>query len=191
MDASVFCLIFLELFYDKKISSDFHIIARELEPLGSLTQDKSYKFKFKDFEKQYESYYGNQVKLSYFLRVSVGRSYSSSLSKKQEIYVSLPQEEPTEESKPLKMEVGIEDCLHIEFEFPKNHYHLKDCLVGNVSFKLVKINIKYMEVNIIRRESTGMGKGQKTINDDIAKFQIMDGCPFKSKSSLCLKFSAL
>jgi hypothetical protein len=76
------CLMFLELFYDKKISSDFHIIARELEPLGSLTQDKSYKFKFKDFEKQYESYYGSQVKLSYFLRVVVGRSYSSSLSKK-------------------------------------------------------------------------------------------------------------
>ena len=176
--------MFLELFYDKKISSDFHIIARELEPLGSLTQDKSYKFKFKDFEKQYESYYGSQVKLSYFLRVTVGRSYSSSLSKKLEIYVSLPVEEPTEESKPLKMEVGIEDCLHIEFEFPKNHYHLKDCLVGNVSFKLVKINIKYMEVNIIRRESTGMGKGQKTTNDDVAKFQIMDGCPFKSKFSL-------
>jgi vacuolar protein sorting-associated protein 26 len=53
------------------------------------------------------------------------------------------------------MEVGIEECLHIEFEFPKSHYTLNDCLVGNVSFKLVKINIKYMEVNIIKRELTG------------------------------------
>ena len=80
------------------------------------------------------------------------------------------------------MEVGIEDCLHIEFEFPKNHYHMKDCLVGNVSFKLVKINIKYMEVNIVRRETTGMGKNSKTVSDDVVKFQIMDGCPFKSKT---------
>jgi len=93
---------------------------------------------------------------------------------------------PVEESKPLKMEVGIEDCLHIEFEFPKNHYHMKDCLVGNVSFKLVKINIKYMEVNIVRRETTGMGKNSKTVSDDVVKFQIMDGCPFKSNQFLSL-----
>jgi vacuolar protein sorting-associated protein 26 len=165
------------------VSSDFHVIGRELEPLGALAQDKEYKFKFKDFEKQYESYYGNQVKLTYYLRVTVGRSYASKITKFKEVFVSLPQTEPKKDQKPLKMEVGIEDCLHIEFEFPKNHYHLKDCLVGNVSFKLVKINIKYMEVNIIRRESTGMGKTQKTVADDIAKFQIMDGCPFKSTPS--------
>lgn len=67
-----------------------------------------------------------------------------------------------EVDKPLKMEVGIEDCLHIEFEFPKSHYKLDDCLVGTVSFKLVKINIKYMEVNIIKREFTGTGNSAKT-----------------------------
>jgi hypothetical protein len=26
---------------------------------------------------------------------------------------------------PIKMEVGIEDCLHIEFEYDKQKYHLK------------------------------------------------------------------
>lgn len=25
----------------------------------------------------------------------------------------------------IKMEVGIEDCLHIEFEYAKSKYHLK------------------------------------------------------------------
>ena len=98
-----------------------------------------------------------------------------------ELFVSLPEESPTAESKPLKMEVGIEDCLHIEFEFPKSHYHLRDCLVGNVSFKLVKINIKTMEINIIKRETTGTGNNKKTQSDDVAKYQIMDGCPFRSR----------
>ena len=28
---------------------------------------------------------------------------------------------------PIKMEVGIEDCLHIEFEYNKSKYHLKVC----------------------------------------------------------------
>jgi hypothetical protein len=27
------------------------------------------------------------------------------------------------------MEVGIEDCLHIEFEFDKQKYHLQVCLL--------------------------------------------------------------
>ena len=44
----------------------------------------------------------------------------------------------------MKMEVGIEDCLHIEFEWDKQFYHLRDVIVGKVSFHLVKIKIKSM-----------------------------------------------
>ncbi len=43
---------------NKTESGTFLSNARELEPAGSLTQDKSYKFKFKEFDKQYESYDG-------------------------------------------------------------------------------------------------------------------------------------
>jgi len=41
------CLTIKDLYYDKKQCSDFTVIARELEPIGQLTQDKSYKFIFK------------------------------------------------------------------------------------------------------------------------------------------------
>jgi vacuolar protein sorting-associated protein 26 len=34
------------------------------------------------------------------------------------------------------MEVGIEDCLHIEFEYDKARYHLKDVVVGRIYFLL-------------------------------------------------------
>lgn len=36
------------------------------------------------------------------------------------------------------MEVGIEDCLHIEFEYNKSKYHLKDVVVGKIYFLLVR-----------------------------------------------------
>ena len=36
-----------------------------------------------------------------------------------------------------QMEVGIEDCLHIEFEYDKARYHLKDVVVGRIHFLLV------------------------------------------------------
>ena len=37
------------------------------------------------------------------------------------------------------MEVGIEDCLHIEFEYDKGRYHLKDTVVGKIYFLLVRV----------------------------------------------------
>lgn len=36
----------------------------------------------------------------------------------------------------LKMEVGIEDCLHIEFEYDKSAYHLQDVVIGKVRCSL-------------------------------------------------------
>lgn len=38
-------------------------MGRELEPLGTLTEDKTYNFSFNKFEKQYESYSGIGIKL--------------------------------------------------------------------------------------------------------------------------------
>ena len=44
----------------------------------------------------------------------------------------------------IKMEVGIEDCMHIEFEYNKARYHLKDVIIGKVFFILVRIKIKVL-----------------------------------------------
>jgi vacuolar protein sorting-associated protein 26 len=37
----------------------------------------------------------------------------------------------------MQMEVGIEDCLHIEFEYDRERYHLNDVVVGKIYFLLV------------------------------------------------------
>ena len=43
---------------------------------------------------------------------------------------SLPQEQEPETNNAIKMEVGIEECLHIEFEYNKSKYHLRDVVIG-------------------------------------------------------------
>lgn len=91
---------------------------------------------------------------------------------------------PPDSNNSIKMEVGIEDCLHIEFEYNKSksvpgvskchtrttvlmkvefllRYHLKDVIVGKIYFLLVRIKIKHMELSIIRRETTGAGERQR------------------------------
>jgi len=87
-----------------------------------------------------------------------------------------------EMNNPIKMEVGIEECLHIEFEYNKSKYHLKDVIVGKIYFLLVRIKIKHMEVAIIKRETTGSGPNTFHDNETIAKYEIMDGAPVKGES---------
>lgn len=36
-------------------------------------------------------------------------------------------------------------------------YHLKDVIVGKIYFLLVRIKIKHMELQVIKRETTGTG----------------------------------
>lgn len=79
------------------------------------------------------------------------------------------------------MEVGIEECLHIEFEFANSKFHLKECILGKVNFNLVRIKIKLMELSIIRREVVGSGPNAVTENEILSKFELMDGAPVKGE----------
>ncbi|KAG6873038.1 Vacuolar protein sorting-associated protein 26B-A [Termitomyces sp. Mi166 len=89
---------------------------------------------------------------------------------------------PPDSNNAIKMEVGIEDCLHIEFEYNKSKYHLKDVIVGKIYFLLVRIKIKHMELSIIRRETTGAPPNQYNESETITKFEIMDGAPVRGET---------
>jgi hypothetical protein len=60
-------------------------------------------------------------------------------------------------------------------------YHLKDVIVGKIYFLLVRIKIKHMEIDIIKRETTGTGPSVYHENDTIAKYEIMDGAPVRGE----------
>ena len=77
------------------------------------------------------------------------------------------------------MEVGIEDCLHIEFEYNKSKYHLKDVILGKIYFLLVRIKMKNMDLEIRRRESTGAGANTHVETETLAKFELIDGTPVR------------
>eukprot|EP00607_Mallomonas_marina_P008090 CAMPEP_0182417578 /NCGR_PEP_ID=MMETSP1167-20130531/2033_1 /TAXON_ID=2988 /ORGANISM="Mallomonas Sp, Strain CCMP3275" /LENGTH=246 /DNA_ID=CAMNT_0024591243 /DNA_START=354 /DNA_END=1094 /DNA_ORIENTATION=- len=187
----------------------FTSIVRELEAPGALLQTKSYPFEF-NTEKPFESYGGINVRLRYFIRVTITRNYLPAISKEQDLLVqnvtgppesvlpppppapSLsdfehmgqpppPPPPPPSLSLPMKMEVGIEECLHIEFEYNKNNYHLKDVIRGKIHFLLVRIKIKHMELAIIRRESAGSGANTYNESESVTKFELMDGAPVKGE----------
>lgn len=55
--------------------------------------------------------------------------------------------------------------------------------MGKIYFLLVRIKIKHMEIDIIKRETTGTGPNVYHENDTIAKYEIMDGAPVRGELS--------
>lgn len=112
-------------------------MSQELAAPGELRQNAAFEFEFKNVEKQYECYNGINVKLRYcihkvlivtvwlmylelryFVRVTVARRLAD-IIRERDIWVN-SYRMPIEVNNSIKMEVGIEDCLHIEFEYNKS-----------------------------------------------------------------------
>ncbi|KAH6566596.1 hypothetical protein BASA60_009401 [Batrachochytrium salamandrivorans] len=167
----------IQLFYDRGNHYEFLSLSQELTAPGEFRHSATFDFDFKNVEKAFESYHGLNVKLRYFVRVTISRRLSD-VVKEREIW-AYSYRMPPEINNSIKMEVGIEDCLHIEFEYNKSKYHLRDVIVGKIYFLLVRIKIKNMELSIIRRESTGVAPNQYNESETITKFEIMDGAPVR------------
>ncbi|EGW31366.1 uncharacterized protein SPAPADRAFT_139970 [Spathaspora passalidarum NRRL Y-27907] len=172
---------------DGLVSSEFLSLATELAAPAQLTHPESYPFEFKNVEKQYESYRGKNAKLRYYLKVTVLRKSSAEITREKELWVfhySAPQT-PAVTTIPaagVKMDVGIEDCLHIEFEYSKSRFSLTDVIVGRIYFLLVRLKIKHMELSLIRRETVGAPPNQITDSETVVRFEIMDGAPVKGET---------
>lgn len=204
---------------------DFVSLSKELSPPGTLYNARTeIPFKFKNMDKEHESYRGRNVAVRYvvmcacclvslaepshsftfkhfryFVRVIVERKFLPPINKEADVWVQIVGTPPGE-NEAIKMEVGIEDCLHIEFEYERRVYHLQDVIMGKIHFLLVRIKIKYMELAVIRRETSGEGValasdpnmsdsappvGQPsniyTETQTLVKYEIMDGAPVKGE----------
>lgn len=171
----------IELLYDRGTVHEFTSLVKELQAPGELANSKIFDFEFLNVEKQHETYTGVNVKLRYFVRVTIIRRLSTNVVKELDFAVHTLSSYP-DTNNSLKMEVGIEDCLHIEFEYNKSKYHLKDVIVGKIFFLLVRIKIRHMELAIIKRETTGTGTTQQGESENVTKYEIMDGAPVRGES---------
>ncbi|KAK9374530.1 vacuolar protein sorting-associated protein 26-domain-containing protein [Lipomyces chichibuensis] len=170
----------IEMFSDRGNTYDFLTLGQELAAPGELQHPESFDFEFKNVEKQFESYNGINVRLRYFVRVTVGRRMADVIREKDLWVYSY--NIPPDTVSTIKMDVGIEDCLHIEFEYSKSRYHLKDVIVGRIYFLLVRLKIKHMELSIIRRETTGTPPNQYNESETLVRFEIMDGAPVRGET---------
>ncbi|GFY83401.1 vacuolar protein sorting 26B [Actinidia rufa] len=152
----------IEMYFDRGNFYDFTSLVRELDVPGEIYERKTYPFEFSTVEMPYETYNGVNVRLRpvnshkinwYVLKVTISRGYAGSIMEYQDFVVRNYSPSPPINNS-IKMEVGIEDCLHIEFEYNKSK----------------------------RRESTGSGANTHVETETLAKFELMDGAPVRGES---------
>jgi len=170
----------IELFFDR--GNDYVFTSREQQLLqaGVLEKTISLDFNFNELDLPHESYNGINVRLRYFLLVTVGQSVLD-ITKEKELWVHTYDVMP-ESNPPIRMEVGVENALHIEFEFNHSKHHLNDIIVGKIYFLLIRLKIKFMELSIIKVETSGTGANTYEDKDTVNKFEIMDGCPSRGET---------
>ncbi|KAH3673222.1 hypothetical protein WICMUC_003840 [Wickerhamomyces mucosus] len=173
----------IQLFGTTEISNgqkdDFLTLSHDLAPPSVLNHSVTYNFSFKDVEKRYESYKGKNIIVNYYVKVTVLRK-NSDITKIKKFWVHL-YSNPTDLKKSIKLDIGIENCLHIEFEYSKSTYGLKDVIVGRIYFLLTRLKIKHMEISLITRETVGIQPNQLNDSNTI-RYEIMDGSPVKGET---------
>lgn len=166
----------IELFQDKSNQYEFLSEAILLAGPEVVTTNRSYDFCFNNVNKPHESFSGINVNCRYFLRVRIVKMLADQV-KELDFMVHTISQYNEDQEKQIKMEVGIEGSLHIEFIYKKSKYHLEDIIVGKIYFMMVRLKIKHMELCIVRKESAGFGQNQYNEPDIVAKYDIMDGPP--------------
>ena len=167
---------------DRSATSHFISQVQELQRPGTIVDDKTMlPFAFSGIDKRYDSYSGKNVRLRYYLRVSILKRYTSGLVKDQEIWV-VNYNEPPERNDPILMEVGVEKTVSIEFRYSKTYYSLQDIVLGKVNFRVVRLPLQSMEIRILRKETSGFAPNVTTETEVLAKYELMDGLPVKGES---------
>lgn len=177
-------IVLLGIVEDKinnKVISQFITLSKDLSPPGTLNEQVStFKFCFNNVEKLYESYRGNNYNVRYLLRVFI-KCTLRELQFEREFGVSRPSKKDVLSvgNEGIKLNVGIEDKLHLTFELDRSKYTTKDTVTGKIEFKLANYRLKNMLLQIIKRESV---IGGETDNSTICRFEIMDGSPIKDET---------
>lgn len=127
-----------------------------------------------------ETYRGEMCEAKYFVQCTVKTKARKFFAKEEFGVVNTPllqSELPTER---LKLDVGVEEWLHLKLELKRKNFGLKDKIEGEILFKKVGVKLKTMEVSIIRKETVGTGENQKEHSDTLGTFEVMDDGPIKS-----------
>ena len=169
----------------------FLYLSKNLSSQGYLNNKiNNFDFEFKAMEKPYDSYVGKKFSIKYFLLVTIDMGFSL-IKKEKEICVfncdknlKKINELFTNDNNKIKVEIGVENLLHVCFELDRKNYHLKDVISGKVTFKKINLELENMSLKLLKIESLF---GQQDEAESLGFYEIMEGTPSSTDDVIYFK----
>ena len=83
---------------------------------------------------------------------------------------------------PIHLQVGMKNKLSLSIFFQHKNYNCRGTLKGFIAFNYINLNLKFMEVQIVRREIIFGDK--KCEPAYVARYELIDGVPNKHEKSV-------
>ncbi len=169
----------------------FLSLTNNISSQGTLNKEINvFNFEFKSIEKPYDSYRGKKFSIKYVLLVTLNIGLSS-IKKEKEICIFNCDKNIKKINKlfandnnKIKVEIGVENLLHVCFELDRKNFHLKDVITGKVSFKKINLELENMSLKIIKIESLF---GKEGDIEPLGIYEIMDGSPSSTEDIIYFK----
>ncbi|KAH7538284.1 hypothetical protein FEM48_Zijuj03G0183200 [Ziziphus jujuba var. spinosa] len=167
----------IEMYFDRGNFYDLTSLVRELDVPGEIYERKRIPLNFLLLKCHMRH------KMGYVLKVIISRGYAGNIVEYQD-FVVRNYSAPPSINNSIKMEVGIEDCLRIEFEYNKSTCWNIDMQVScerNYWLDLFS-SCKNQDKKYGSGDSTGAGANTHVETETLAKFELMDGAPVRGES---------
>ena len=130
-------------------------LTNELQPKGKLTNESnSFNFYFPDVNKPYETFRGELRSVKYYIKVTIMTTFKNYEFEQEFAVIRLDSPDILkQDNEPIKFEVGYETYLHLLLVLDSKNYGLKDNVKGTFTIKKDNFKMKFLEIQIIRKES--------------------------------------
>lgn len=107
-------------------------------------------FKIPSDALKHPSYTGKYCAVGYALEIVVGKQ----CIQKQKLKVAFRVADSSKRGgSPTCLEIGVEDCLQLVIKLSSLRFPTNGVVIGQVNFELLKIPVKRMEIQLLRRET--------------------------------------
>ena len=144
-----------------------------------ITQEKLLlEFNFQNVKMPYESYKGDYASVKYYIKIIIVSTVKNAEYIKEFAVVNPHDSSILQKNdEPIYMQVGMKQKMSLSIFFQHKNYNCRGTLKGFITFNYLNINLKFMEVQIVRREIIFGDK--KCEPAYVARYELIDGVPNK------------
>ena len=144
----------IEKYGNIKKTKHFLELTQDICQPDEVTQDKIIlEFNFQNVRLPYESYKGDYASVKYYIKIIIALTVKNTEYEKEFAVVNPHNSTILEKNdEPIKMQVGMKNKLSLAIYFQHKNYSCRGTLKGFIAFNYLNINLKFMEVQIVRRE---------------------------------------